>query len=108
MRNVLAVLVIVAASLLYSATVYSEEKATGLTSDYGQYKDYELNSQKDTCLIVAKNCIGGEDSVLKRVDRLNKEIEKGSSVYTPEELKSFHDQLNWIYYESDAFPAVRL
>jgi len=66
-----------------------------------------LSGMKDQCLIVARNCVG-DDTVLKRVERLNNEIEKGQSVYTPEELKSFQDQLNWIYYESNDFPAVRL
>lgn len=108
MKNVLTVLALVAASLLYSTPAFSEEKVRGLPDDYGQYKTYELNSHKDQCLIVAKNCHGGDDNVLKRVDRLNKEIEKGSSVYTPEELKGFQDQLNWIYYESEEFPAVRM
>jgi hypothetical protein len=99
-------LAFVAASLLYSTSVLSEEKSAGLPDDYGQYKTYEL--QKDQCLIVAKNCSGGSDTVLKRVERLNKEIDKGYSVYSPEELKGLRDQLNWIYYESGEFPAVRL
>jgi len=107
MKNMYIALVVVAASVLISTMAFSEEKTTGLPDSYDQYKAYELNSHKDQCLIVAKNCRGNDD-VLKRVDRLNREIEKGSSVYTPEELKSFQDQLNWIYYESDAFPAVRL
>jgi hypothetical protein len=49
---------------------------------------------------VAKNCIGGNETVLKRVDRLNREIEKGLAAYTPEELKSLQDQLKWISSES--------
>lgn len=106
MKNLLAVLALVAASMLYSTSGLSEEKSTGLSDDYGQYKAYELN--KDQCLIVAKNCSGPSDPVLRRVERLNKEIDKGSSVYTPEELKVLQEQLNWIYYESGEFPAVRL
>ena len=108
MKHFLVILALVAASLFSSTTAYSEEKATGLSNDYDQYKNYELNNQKDQCLIVAKNCHGGNDDVLKRVERLNNEIGKGSSVYTPEELKNFQEQLNWIYYESGEFPAVRL
>ena len=106
MKNVLVVMALVAASVLYSKSGLSEEKPTGLPDDYGQYKAYELN--KDQCLIVAKNCSGRSDTILKRVERLNKEIDKGSSVYTPEELRGLQDQLNWIYYESGEFPAVRL
>ena len=108
MKHFLVILALVAASLFSSTTAYSEEKATGLPNDYGQYKDFELNYQKDQCLIVAKNCPDASDDALKRVERLNKEIGKGTSVYTPEELKNFQEQLNWIYYESGEFPAVRL
>jgi hypothetical protein len=108
MKNIFVFLTIVAASTLFSTTVLSEEKATGLPGDYGQYKIFELSGQKDQCLIVAINCIGGDDTVMKRVERLNNEIGKGGAVYTPEELKSLQDQLNWIYYESEDFPAVRM
>lgn len=106
MKNIRVALALLAASVLYSTSGFSAEKPAGLPDDYGQYKAYELH--KDQCLIVAKNCSGPSDSVLKRVERLNKEIEKGSSVYTPEELKGLQEQLNWIYYESGEFPAVRL
>jgi len=100
MKRVFAVLAIVAASLSYSTMVLSEENTTGLPNEYGQYKTYELKGQKDECLIVAKNCIRGDESVMKRVERLKREIEKGAEVYTPEELKIFQDQLNWINSES--------
>jgi hypothetical protein len=93
-------LAIVALSVFYSTAVFSEEKTTGLPNDYSQFRTYQLKGQKDECLIVAKNCIGGNETVMKRVDRLNREIEKGSAVYTPEELKSLQDQLKWINSES--------
>jgi hypothetical protein len=97
----------VTASLLTSTAALSEEKTTGLSNDYGQFSEYDMSSHKDQCLIVAKNCLG-DDSVRIRVERLNREIGKGLAVYTPEELKSFQDQLNWIYYESGEFPEVRM
>ena len=100
MKQLLLVLAIVASSILYSTAVLSVEKTTGLPNDYSQFKTYELKGQKDECLIVAKNCIGGNENVMKRVERLNREIEKGSAVYTPEELKSLQDQLKWINSES--------
>jgi len=108
MKNLCVALALVAASMLFSTVALSEDKSTGLPEGYDQYKASELNSQKDICLIMAKNCSDGDDHVLNRVERLNKEIEKGASVYSPEELKSFQEQLNWIYYESNEFPAVRL
>ncbi|MDD2898011.1 MAG: hypothetical protein PHI31_04790 [Desulfuromonadaceae bacterium] len=107
MKSVLMAVTVVA-SLFFSITAFAEEKSTGTFGGYGQYDDYGLSGMKDQCLIVAENCIGGDDSVLKRVERLNNEISKGADVYTPEELKNFQEQLNWIYYESNDFPAVRL
>ena len=83
----------------------SEEQTTGLPNEYGygQNMGNELKGQKDECLIVARNCITGDETVLQRVERLQREIDKGAAVYTPEELKSFHDQLNWIYSDSGEF-----
>lgn len=108
MKSVRVLLALLVAALLSSPIAYSAEKATGLPEEYGQFKSYELNGQKDQCLIVAKNCSGGIDDVLRRVERLNNEIGKGTAVYTPEELKNFQEQLNWIYYESGEFQAVRM
>ena len=96
------------AFLLNSTLVYSENISAGLSDSYSQFKDYETSSHKDQCLVVARNCVGGEESVRDRVDRLNREIDKGLSVYTPEELKRLQEQLNWIYYESGEYPEIRL
>ena len=100
MKRLLLVLAIVAASVSYSTTVLSGENSKGLSNDYGQINTNELKGQKDECLILAKNCIIGDETVMKRVERLNREIEKGTDVYTPEELKILKDQLNWINTDS--------
>jgi hypothetical protein len=44
-------------------------------------------SQKDECLLAAKNCTDQVDDIYKRMHRLAKEIKKGTKVYTPAELK---------------------
>jgi hypothetical protein len=103
-----SILTVVAASLLISIPSLAVEKSTDFPGTGSQFKDYLDSTQKDQCLIVAKNCVGADDTVLKRVERLNSEIEKGAVVYTPEELQQLKDQLNWIYYESDQYPAVKL
>jgi hypothetical protein len=108
MKRILIVSVIAAACMSFSSAGLSEEKRAGSSDDFDQLKSYELQSQKDECLIVAKNCIGGDEAVMKRVERLNREIEKGAAVYTPGELKSLQDQLNWIYSESGDFSAERI
>ena len=103
MRQKIVLLAILLASVSYSKSVFSEDKSSGMPNEYGQYNGSELKGQKDECLIVAKNCVAGDETVMQRVERLQREIDKGAVVYTPEELKSFHDQLNWIYSESGDF-----
>jgi hypothetical protein len=103
MKRILLVMTIVAASLSYSTMVLSEENTMGLSNEYGQLNTNDSHGQKDKCLIVAKNCIIGDETVMQRVDRLNREINKGTDVYTPEELKQFQDQLNWIKSDSAEF-----
>ncbi|WP_224985029.1 hypothetical protein [Geomonas agri] len=51
------------------------------------------NVQKDQCLLVAQTCRDSVDSLQQRIDRLEREIGKGSSVYTKEELKNLQFQL---------------
>lgn len=101
MKRILFVLAIVAASMSYSNPVLSDEYKAGTSDEYGLIKSYELKSQKDECLIVAKNCIGGSDTAIQRAERLKREIDKGAGVYTPEELKMMQDQLNWINSEGE-------
>lgn len=108
MKRMLTIMTITVAALLFSIKVHSVEKLSGIPESGVRSTDSLESFKKDQCLIVARNCVGGDDSVLKRVERLNKEIGKGPAVYTPEELQHLRDQLNWIYYESDQYPAVRL
>ena len=103
MKRVLLALAIVAVSLSYSTTVLSEENTTGLSNDYGQLNTNESTGQKDECLIVAKNCNVGDESIMQRVDRLKREIGKGTDVYSPEELNYLQQQLDWINSDSAQF-----
>ena len=103
MRQVILGLALLLASVSYATTALPADDMTGPSNEYGQYKGTEMKGQKDECLIVAQNCTVGEDSVMARVDRLQREIDKGTAVYTPEELKNLHDQLNWIYSEGREF-----
>jgi hypothetical protein len=101
MKRILFVAAIVVASLSYSNPVLSVENKTGTPDEYGLIKSYGMKNQKDECLIVAKNCIGGSETALQRAERLKREIGKGAGVYTPEELKMLQNQLNWINSESE-------
>ena len=51
-------------------------------------------AQKDECLLASRNCTGQVDDIYKRMHRLNKEIQKGTKVYTPQELQKLKDKLN--------------
>ncbi|TSK07034.1 MAG: hypothetical protein FPO08_10415 [Geobacter sp.] len=48
---------------------------------------------KDECLLISKNCKNEVDSIQQKIQKLQKEIKKGSKVYTSDELKKLHDKL---------------
>ena len=50
-------------------------------------------AEKDECLLASKNCMNQVDDIQKRIKKLDKEIKKGTKVYTPEELKRLQDKL---------------
>ena len=102
MKKTTIVLSILAASLMiFSRPALSEEGINGMSGETGQSDQYQQKTQKDQCLIVAMNCASDKDSVIHRVNRLRREIAKGSDVYSPEELQKLNDQLNFIYSEAD-------
>lgn len=50
-------------------------------------------AEKDECLLASKNCTTQVDDINKRMHKLDKEIKKGTKVYTPAELKKLQDKL---------------
>ncbi|MBU5637450.1 hypothetical protein KOM00_11985 [Geomonas sp. Red69] len=48
---------------------------------------------KDECLLISKNCKNEVDSIQQKIAKLQGEINKGSRVYTADELKKLHDKL---------------
>jgi len=50
-------------------------------------------AQKDECLLASMNCRESVDSIQQRIDRINREIRKGTNVYTNQELRSLEFQL---------------
>ena len=51
-------------------------------------------AEKDECLLASKNCLNQVDDIFKRIHKLDKEIKKGTKVYTPQELKKLQDKLS--------------
>lgn len=64
-----------------------------LAGDSGMGMSSGEKFQKDECLLVARNCGDNVDSIQQRIDRLDKEIGKGSAVYSRDELKMLDSQL---------------
>jgi TolA-binding protein len=78
--------VFVAAALISAMPVLAE---TGV----GRGMDSAGEVQKDECLLASMNCRESVDSIQQRIDRINREIRKGTNVYTNQELRSLQFQL---------------
>ena len=50
-------------------------------------------AEKDECLLASKNCTNQVDDIYKRMHKLDREIKKGTKVYTPAELRKLKDKL---------------
>jgi gas vesicle protein len=91
---------VLTAVLLFSAVPARTDEYTG--TPMGQDMKSMQEGQKDQCLLVAMNCPDDRaDTVQQRVDRLKREISKGSEVYSDQELKALNEQLKWIQQDSD-------
>jgi thiamine biosynthesis lipoprotein ApbE len=91
---------VLAAAMFFSAVPVLGDEYTGTNTE--QQSQTMQQGQKDECLLVAMNCLSDRvDTVQQRIDRLKKEIAKGSDVYSDQELKALNEQLRWIYNDSD-------
>ena len=50
-------------------------------------------AQKDECVLASRNCRDQVDDIQTRIARLNPEIDKGTAVYSPQELKKLQAKL---------------
>jgi len=50
-------------------------------------------AERDECLLASKNCMSQVDDIYKRIHKLDKEIKKGTRVYSADELKKLQDKL---------------
>ncbi|GAM11633.1 hypothetical protein OR1_03949 [Geobacter sp. OR-1] len=82
MKRVTGLIGIVAASVLLTSVQFVSAEVTGGNE-----------VKKDECLLVSKNCVDNVDSIQQRIDKLNKEISKGTDVYTKDELRNLNDKL---------------
>lgn len=56
-------------------------------------KDASANTQKDECVLASKECKGIVDSIQMKAEKLKTEIEKGTKVYTLEEINKLKEKL---------------
>jgi len=54
----------------------------------------DQRDMKDECLLMARNCGDQIDTIQMRIQRINRELNKGSSVYDDNELKHLRNQLD--------------
>lgn len=96
MTRISGVISVLAAAMFFSAAPVRGDDYTG--TDTGQKSQTMQQGQKDACLLVAMNCPDSykTDTVDQRIDRLQKEIAKGTDVYTELELNRLNDQLDRI------------
>ena len=50
-------------------------------------------ADKNECLLLSQNCKDQVDDIQTRMQRLNREIQKGTRVYTPKELEKLRQKL---------------
>lgn len=64
-----------------------------MATSAGAFAQQQTKSEKNECMLASKNCKEQVDDIYKRMQRLDKEIKKGTRVYSPQELKRLEDKL---------------
>ena len=88
MRCIIKRLTLLAAALMLIAVPVFAAEGTMDQMGQGQQEG------KDVCLLVASSCPVQEDAIQLRIDRIQREIDKGNAVYTNDELKTLQRDLN--------------
>lgn len=89
MRCMIRKLSLLAAALLIVAVpVLAEEGSMDKMLEQGQQPD------KNECLLASLNCANQVDTIQQRIDRIKGEIQRGTDVYTTDELRILNRQLD--------------
>ena len=78
-----------AALLLFAVPAFADEASPGSRFEQGQQE------QKNECMLVASatGCGADVDTSQNRIDRIQREINRGTDVYTTDELKALNKKL---------------
>jgi len=74
------------ALMMFAAPVLADEAAMD--------RFIQQQSGKNECLLVAMNCKDQVDTIQQRIEKIKKEIGRGTSVYTNDELKKLNRDLD--------------
>lgn len=89
MRAIVNKLTLLSAALMILAVpAFADDGAMDKVLDRGQ------QTEKNECLLVARNCGNQVDSIQQRIERIKKEISRGTDVYTNDELRRLNRQLD--------------
>jgi paraquat-inducible protein B len=89
MRYILKKIALLAAALMIMAVPVLAEDNFGVPGT-----EPSLQHKGKECELVAMNCSGGVDSIQDRVNQIQNEINRGTAVYTIEELKRLQQRLD--------------
>lgn len=93
MRRIAIMIPTLAAAIMINAIPVLAEEGTPMS---GQE---QAATQRDECLLVALNCPDNVDTLQQRIDKLQAEINKGTAVYTNDELDKLNKKLKDAYDE---------
>ncbi len=89
MRRIMFRITLLAAALMIiAAPVLAEDRAEMPGMNPAE------QGLKNECLLVSMNCGNQVDSIQERIDRIQIEIGRGTSVYTNDELKRLENRLD--------------
>jgi hypothetical protein len=104
MRAISRTLIAVAATLMIAAVpvmaFQGNEGMTGIMSEDAMPGQQNESVNSRECLLVAKNC--PTEALQSRAQRIQTEINRGTDVYTKDELRKLQNELEDVQKEIDA------
>jgi hypothetical protein len=91
MRAIARTITVMAAALMIAAVPVLAEEGVPFQTEMGSVSQQDESVNNRDCLLVAKNC--PTESIQQRIDRIQTEINRGSAVYTKDELRSLNQEL---------------
>jgi acetylglutamate synthase len=91
MRAIARTITVMAAALMIAAVPVLAEEGVPFQTETGSMSQQEESVNNRECLLVAQNC--PTESIQNRIDRIQTEIGRGSSVYSNDELNTLRQEL---------------